>query len=128
MYAIRSYYVLQLTALLMAWQTGGWISAAALAISGLGCSGIFPSLLALTGTLFFNRAGTSLGVLAAMNWVGGMFIVWIAGLLSQRVSVQFGFVAIVFASLAGVVIHLLKSKTFLQAETAGVAFRPQPDN
>jgi type III secretory pathway component EscS len=44
------------------------------------------------------------------------------------VSVQFGFVAIVFASLAGVVIHLLKSKTFLQAETAGVAFRPQPDN
>jgi len=119
---------LQLTALLIAWQTGGWISAAALAISGLGCSGIFPSLLALTGTLFFNRAGTTLGVLAAMNWVGGMFIVWIAGLLSQRVSVQFGFVAIVFASLAGVVIHLLKSKTFLQAETAGADFRPHADN
>ena len=119
---------LQLTALLVAWQTAGWISATALAISGLGCSGIFPSLLALTGTLFFNRAGTTLGILAAMNWVGGMFIVWIAGLLSHRVSVQFGFVAIVFASLTGVVIHLLKSRTFLQAETAGVAFRQQADN
>jgi len=120
--------LLQLAALLAAWQTSGWTSAVALAISGLGCSGIFPSLLALTGTLFFNMAGTSLGVLAAMNWVGGMFIVWIAGLLSQRVSVQFGFIAIVLASLAGVVVHLLKSRTFLQAEIAGVAFRQQADN
>jgi len=119
---------LQLIALLAAWQTAGWISAAALALSGLGCSGIFPSLLALTGTLFFNVAGTSLGVLAAMNWVGGMLIVWMAGLLSQRVSMQFGFVAIVLASLAALGVHLLKYKTFLQAETAGGAFLKQADN
>ncbi len=119
---------LQLTALLVAWQTAGWISAAALAFSGLGCSGIFPSLLALTGTLFSNLAGTSLGMLTAMNWVGGMLIVWIAGLLSQRVSMQFGFVTIVFASLTGLVIHLLKSKTFLHAETAGIASRQPADN
>jgi len=109
--------LLQLTGLLVAWQAPGWISASALIISGLGCSGIFPSLLALTGTLFFNVAGTSLGLLAAMNWVGGMFIVWMAGLLSQRLSVQFGFIAIVLASLAGVIVHLLKYKTFLRAET-----------
>jgi len=119
---------LQLTALLIAWQTTGWISAAAIALSGLGCSGIFPSLLALTGTLFFNIAGTSLGVLAAMNWVGGMLIVWMAGMLSQRVSVQFGFVAIVLASLAALGVHLLKYKTFLQAETAGGAFLEPADN
>jgi fucose permease len=111
---------LQLAGLIVAWQASGWIAAAALAISGLGFSGIFPSLLALAGTLFFNMAGTSLGVLAAMNWVGGMFIVWMAGLLSQRVSVQFGFVAIVLASLAGIVVHLLKYKTFLRAETVAV--------
>jgi fucose permease len=119
---------LQFAALLVAWQASGWISAAALAVSGLGCSGIFPSLLALTGTLFFNVAGTSLGVLAAMNWVGGIFIVWMAGLLSQRVSVQFGFIAIVLASLAGVGVHLLKYRTFLRAETAEVAFRPPANN
>jgi fucose permease len=119
---------LQLTALLVAWQASGWICAAALAISGLGCSGIFPSLLALTGTLFFNVAGTSLGVLAAMTWVGGMFIVWMAGLLSQRVSVQFGFVAIVLASLAGVIVHLLKYKTFLRAETVAVIATKNVDN
>jgi fucose permease len=118
---------LQFAALLVAWQTSGWISAVALAVSGLGCSGIFPSLLALTGTLFFNVAGTSLGVLAAMNWVGGMVIVWMAGLLSQRVSVQFGFVAIVLASLAALAVHLLKYKTFLRAETAEAAVRVQAD-
>ena len=119
---------LQLAGLLIAWQTTGWISAAALAISGLGCSGIFPSLLALTGTLFFNVAGTSLGVLAAMNWIGGMVIVWTAGFLSQRVGVQFGFVAIVLASLAGVVVHLLKYKTFLRAETVAVITTKYVDN
>ena len=119
---------LQLAGLLGAWQATGWISAAALAISGLGCSGIFPSLLALTGTLFFEVAGTSLGVLAAMNWIGGMIIVWLAGFLSQRVSVQFGFVAIVLASLAGVVVHLLKYKTFLHAETEAVITTENVDN
>ncbi|MEJ2731437.1 MAG: MFS transporter [Deltaproteobacteria bacterium] len=113
---------LQLAGLLVAWQASGWLSAIAVAISGLGCSGIFPSLLALTGTLFFNVAGTSLGVLASTVWIGGMFIVWMAGLLSQRVNVQWGFVAIVLASLAGVFVHSLKYRTFLRAETvAGIA-------
>lgn len=119
---------LQFAGLVVAWQSSGWISAAAIAVSGLGCSGIFPSLLALTGTLFFNAAGTSLGVLAAMTWVGGMLTVWMAGLLSQRVSVQFGFVAIVLASLAGIVVHLLKYKTFLHAETVAVITANHMDN
>ena len=119
---------LQFAALFVAWQASGWIAAVALAISGLGFSGIFPSLLALTGTLFFSVAGTSLGVLAAMNWVGGMFIVWMAGLLSQRVSVQFGFVAVVLASLAGVIVHLLKYKTFLRSETVALITAKNLDN
>jgi fucose permease len=115
----------QFAALLIAWQASGWISAAALAISGLGFSGVFPSLLALTGTLFFKVAGTSLGMLAAMNWVGGMFIVSTAGLLSQRVSVQFGFVAIVLGSALAIAVYVLKYKTLLRAETADVVFRTQ---
>jgi fucose permease len=119
---------LQLSGLLVAWRASGWISAVALAISGLGCSGIFPSLLALTGTLFFNVAGTSLGVLASMNWIGGMLIVWMAGQLSQRISVQWGFVAIVLASLAGVAVHLLKYKTFLHAETVASIAAESVDN
>ena len=119
---------LQLAGLIVAWQASGWISASAVAVSGLGCSGIFPSLLALTGTFFFNTAGTSLGVLAAMTWVGGMLVVWLAGLLSQRVSMQFGFVAIVLASLAGVTVHLIKYKTFLRSETTAATDAKYVDN
>ena len=114
--------------LLVAWLASGWMSAVAVAISGLGCSGIFPSLLALTGTLFFNVAGTSLGLLASMNWIGGMFIVWMAGVLSQRVNVQWGFVAIVLASLAGVFVHSLKYRTFLRAETVASIANESVDN
>lgn len=120
--------ILQLTSLLIAWQTSGWIAAVALAISGLGCSGIFPSLLALTGTLFFNVAGTSLGILAGMMWIGGMMIVWFAGFLSHRVNLQMGFVAIAVASLVGGVIHLIKYKTFLQAEMSEVLATKNVDN
>jgi fucose permease len=120
--------LLQFAALLIAWQASGWVSAMAVAVSGLGCSGIFPSLLALTGTLFFSVAGTSLGVLASMIWVGGMFIVWTAGLLSQRMSVQWGFVAIVLASLSGIMVHLIKYKLFLQAETVASIAAESVDN
>jgi hypothetical protein len=63
-----------------------------------------------------------------MTWVGGMFIVWMAGLLSQGMSVQFGFIAIVLASLAGVMVHLLKYKTFLRAETAAATDAKYVDN
>jgi hypothetical protein len=43
--------------------------------------------------------------------------------------VQFGFVAIVMASLAGLIVHLLKYKTFLRAETvAAIADRTHLKN
>jgi len=94
----------QATSLFAVWQGWGWVSAAALTASGLACSAIFPCLLALTGTLFFEVAGTSLGILATMNSLGGMTIIWIAGLLSQRISLEFGFGAMVFSSLAAVLL------------------------
>ena len=94
----------QVTSLFVVWQGSGWVSAAALTVSGLACSAIFPCLLALTGTLFFEVAGTSLGILATMNSLGGMTIIWVSGLLSQRVSVTFGFGAMIFSSLAAVLL------------------------
>lgn len=87
-----------------------------MALSGLGSSGIFPCMLGLTGTLFFEIAGTSMGILAAMNWIGGMVIVWAAGVLSQRVGLEFGFAAMVIASLIAGLIFAIKYKTLLQAE------------
>jgi hypothetical protein len=57
-----------------------------------------------------------MGVLAAMNWVGGMTIVWAAGVLSQRVSLAFGFIAMVIASFSALLIFSFKFKTLAQAE------------
>ena len=51
------------------------------------------------------------------------------GLLSQRVSAQFGFIAVALASLAGVMVHLLKYKTFLHSETvAAITIRADLKN
>lgn len=111
---------MQSAAVSIAWLADGWVSAVALALSGLGSSGVFPCLLALTSTLYFNLAGTSMGILAAMNWVGGMTIVWAAGVLSQRVSLSFGFVAMVIGSFSALLIFLYKYRTLAQAEN-----RPQ---
>ena len=55
-------------------------------------------------------------------------IFWMTGLLSQRVSAQFGFIAVALASLAGVMVHLLKYKTFLRAETAAAIDVKYVDN
>ena len=61
-----------------------------------------------------------MGVLAAMNWVGGMIIVWAAGVLSQRVSLSFGFIAMVIGSFLALLIFLYKFKTLVHAERACV--------
>lgn len=111
---------MQLACVIIAWLADGWTSAVALALSGLGSSGVFPCLLALTGTLYFKLAGTSMGILAAMNWVGGMVIVWAAGILSQRVSLSFGFIAMVISSFSALLIFSSKFKTLVQSERACV--------
>lgn len=110
--------VMQLIAVLIAWLSDGWVSATALALSGLGSSGVFPCLLALTGTLFFEIAGTSMGIIAAMTWVGGMVIVWTAGVFSQRMGLAFGFSAMVISSFTAMLIFSFKYSTLLKAETA----------
>ena len=106
----------QVVCLTITWQGSGWIAALALAFAGFGFSGIFPSLLALTGTMYFRLAGTAMGILASALWVGGMFIVWAAGLLAERVSLQLGFITIVTASAAAFVVFLFKYKTFIREE------------
>lgn len=106
----------QVLSLGIAWRGDGWVSAGALMASGLACSGIFPCLLALTGTLFYEAAGTSLGVLAFMNSLGSVTVIWVSGLLSQRVNIEFGFLAMVLFSMAGFLLFLSKYGSLLDAE------------
>jgi fucose permease len=110
--------VLQTASLFVAWRSEGWTSAIALVASGLACSGIFPCLLALTGGLFSGVAGTALGLLASMNSLGGVCIVWISGMLSERGGIGFGFLAMVLSSAAGLVVFLLRYGSLVRDESA----------
>ena len=110
--------VLQWLCVLVAWLGKGWVSAAAIALSGFGCSGIFPCLLALTGTLYFELAGTSMGILGAMNWVGAMLTVWVFGYVSERVNPDLGFVAVVCASCIALIVFISRFMVFVGEEGA----------
>jgi fucose permease len=110
--------VVQTISLFVAWRSEGWTSALALVSSGLACSGIFPCLLALTGNLFFDVAGTALGLLASMNSLGGVGIVWVSGMLSERGGIGFGFLAMVISSAAGLLLFLLRYGTLVKEERA----------
>jgi fucose permease len=109
--------VLQTISLFVAWRSEGWTSALALVSSGLACSGIFPCLLALTGSLFFEVAGTALGLLASMNSLGGVCIVWISGMLSEGSGIGFGFLAMVISSAAGLLLFLSRYGALVREET-----------
>lgn len=113
--------VLQSISLFVAWRSEGWVSALALVASGLACSGIFPCLLALTGSLFFEVAGTALGLLASMNSLGGVCILWISGMLSERGGIGFGFLAMVLSSAAGLLLFLARYRALVKEEQA---FKP----
>jgi len=108
--------VLQTISLFVAWRSEGWMSALALVASGLACSGIFPCLLALTGNLFFEVAGTALGLLASMNSLGGVCIVWTSGMLSETGGIEFGFLTMVISSAAGLLLFLLRYMTLVKEE------------
>lgn len=108
--------VMQTISLFVAWRSEGWMSAAALVAGGLACSGIFPCLLALTGSLFFEVAGTALGLLASMNSLGGVCIIWVSGMLSERGGIGFGFLAMVVSSAAGLLLFLSRYGALVKEE------------
>lgn len=113
---ILALLVFFLATLTVTWQGEEWVSATALILSGLACSGIFPSLLALTGTLYENVAGTALGILAMMSGLGGMSVCWITGLISERTTLAVGFVAFVVSCLVSLILFGLFYPHFLKEE------------
>jgi fucose permease len=106
----------QVTSISVVWRGSAWVSAAALVVAGLACSAIFPSLLALTGTLFSEVAGTSLGVLATMNSLGGMSIVGISGYLSERLGLELGYGTMAFSSLGAVLLFVSSYRNLVNEE------------
>jgi fucose permease len=73
------------------WRGEGWVSAAGIMMAGLAISGIFPSLLALTGEIHRDVAGTAMGFIVMMSGFGGMFFCWLTALIAQKTDLGFGF-------------------------------------
>jgi len=112
---------LQVCAVFAIWQGNGWVSFSAVILSGLACSGIFPGLLALNGIMFFNVAGTALGILSTMGGVGSILIIWLTGTVSNRISVEFGFVVVVLSALAALILFLTSYRAICQSEALNAA-------
>jgi MFS family permease len=105
-----------LITLIVAWKGEGWTSGIGLIVSGLACSGVFPSLLALTGTLFHEVTGTALGILAMMSGLGGMSVCWVTALISQRTNLAFGFIAFIISSMTSLILFGIYYSYFLREE------------
>lgn len=60
-------------------------------LCGLAHSGVFPTLLAMTGKLYPKNAGTAMGLIATGAGLGGVVVPWLMSLVSQMTTLQTGF-------------------------------------
>lgn len=90
---------LQFTTMLLIWLGNGPLALTALALSGFGFSGIYPTSLALTGILFPRVEGSALGILSTMAGVGSIVICGAIGYVAGIADMQWGFFIVVLACL-----------------------------
>lgn len=97
---------LQLAAMLFTWLGNGSLALIALALSGFGFSGIYPTSLALTGILFPHVEGSSLGIISTTAGVGSILLCGAIGYVAGISDMQTGFSIIVIACLLGFLLFL----------------------
>jgi fucose permease len=98
------------------WRGWGWVSAAGIMMTGLAISGIFPSLLALTGEIYHDMAGTAMGFIVMMSGFGGMFFCWLTALISQKTGLGFGFIVPTASAAFALALFWIQYRSLLQGE------------
>jgi len=101
---------------LIGWRGRGWISAVGIMMTGLAISGIFPSLVALTGEIYHDMAGTAMGFIVMMSGFGGMFFCWLTALISQKTDLGFGFIVPIASAVIAFALFLVQYRPLLQGE------------
>ncbi len=109
---------LQLMTLLPAWQGNGWFAIAALALSGLTFSGIYPTALALTGLLFPRVQGSALGILSTTSGLGTVVLCWLTGYVADRTDMDTGFVVLIGACVGALLMFQFKYGTLRRRESS----------
>jgi len=91
-------YLLSLFSLLLiglffaVFSPGKW-SIPFFALCGLGHSGVFPSLLGMTGKIYSDIPGTAMGILATGAGLGSVVVPWLMSLVSQMTTLRVGFLS-----------------------------------
>ncbi len=107
---------LQSIILLVAWQGSGVLALAALALSGFTFSGTYPTLLALTSSLFPKRDGISLGLLSTLGGLGSIVLCWLTGFVASLSGIGTGFSVTVIACFLGLVIFQINYRVLSKWE------------
>ncbi len=94
----------QVGILLLAWLGGGYLSVAAIALSGFTFSGIYPTSLALVGALFPRLEGSALGILSTMSSFGAVVLCWLTGYVAGLTNMRSGLMVIIIACATALLI------------------------
>ena len=102
---------LQLLLLIMAWFFQGGFALIALCLSGFSFSGIYPTVLSLTGILFPRVSGSALGIISTLGSLGAMVLCWTTGYVASLTDMGNGFIVMILASFAALIIFQIHHKS-----------------
>ncbi len=89
-YILSSYSLLFVSLFFAIYVPGKW-AIPFFGVSGLVLSGVFPSLLGMTGKIYTKIPGASMGILATGAGIGSVIIPWLMSLISQLIGLKAGF-------------------------------------
>jgi MFS transporter, FHS family, glucose/mannose:H+ symporter len=89
-YLLSLFSLLFVNLLIAIYAPGKW-AIPFFALCGLALSGIFPSLLGMTGKIYSEIPGAAMGILATGAGLGSVVIPWLMSLVSQLTDLKTGF-------------------------------------
>ncbi len=107
---------LQTVVLGAAWWGSKEFALGAIALSGFTFSGVYPTLLAMTGRLFPQVEGSALGILSTVGGLGTVILCWLTGRVAGWVDLETGFLVLVFACLSAYALFQINHRALCQRE------------
>ncbi len=99
------------------WLTRGILSVMLLALTGLACSGLMPTLIALASHLLPKEVtGLALGILSMLGGLGGMGITKLVTWLAGSIGLEKSFLALIGLALVALLYFLATRKKFAEVE------------
>ena len=109
--------ILLAASLLGGWLTRGTLSMTCFALTGLACSGLMPSLLALASHLLpAEVSGSAIGLLSMFGGVGGMALTWLTAWIAGTIGLNLAFLAVILVAFAALGYFALMRSRFQAVE------------